>query len=663
MNPEEDLPRSWVSRLLLLLAVSGWLGVPSIPATAQGRGDAIDLVLIADRSGRAPGPGIGQAMTDVLLLWAATAAPTDRLLLLRGGPSPRMVGGALRMRDPDDRAAFRALLRRLSGFDGGEANWPRMVDLSVRSLSQLPEPAPFVGLLALARADPKAAEALAGAAARLAGPPARPLFALGLEQSLSLLDQTLGQASGGAATTRLSDPERYEAALRLWGALSPHRWTTWISLPPGLEQRLVLPPGAAWAAFVLVRPTPSARLVTLVHEDTNWLGPAAQARIDVVRTERLEIVTLLPFGSYEGEWRIRMEGDQEARLGVVVSLREPLLLTEPGPSRRLLAPSGAPIYLEATLPQRLSGAALEWQAGEIRAPLRDDGGDADREGGDGRAGGLIPAEALSGRVEGAFRLSWAGGVWEQPVWLDRMADLPALEAQAPTSPAPGMPITVTVPRPPGVEEVRWRWVGWRVGNARYQPPERMEALADRWEWVFRPPAGGPVRFLALGEVRALGPAGPRVYPQAVVADLQVGASTEGRLFVALERSPRALNLPGELTLIITSTLDRSAQLRLEVVEEGAGVQVAPSTLSIPAREIVRRKIRVSGEGIRQPREIRIRAREEKGAPVEGGEWRLTVAAGGDGGFSPIWLCLIAAAGAGGFVLIRVLLRRSREQWP
>jgi len=72
---------------------------------------------------------------------------------------------------------------------------------------------------------------------------------------------------------------------------------------------------------------------------------------------------------------------------------------------------------------------------------------------------------------------------------------------------------------------------------------------------------------------------------------------------------------------------------------------------------------VSGEGIRQPREIRIRAREEKGAPVEGGEWRLTVAAGGDGGFSPIWLCLIAAAGAGGFVLIRVLLRRSREQWP
>jgi hypothetical protein len=191
----------------------------------------------------------------------------------------------------------------------------------------------------------------------------------------------------------------------------------------------------------------------------------------------------------------------------------------------------------------------------------------------------------------------------------------------------------------------------------------MEALADRWEWVFRPPAGGPVRFLALGEVRALGPAGPRVYPQAVVADLQLGASTEGRLFVALERSPRALNLPGELTLIITSTLDRPAQLRLEVVEEGAGVQVAPSTLSIPAREIVRRKIRVSGEGIRQPREIRIRAREEKGAPVEGGEWRLTVAAGGDGGFSPIWLCLIAAAGAGGFVLIRVLLRRSREQWP
>jgi hypothetical protein len=588
VNPEEDLPRLWVSRLLLLLAVSGWLGVPSIPATAQGRGDAIDLVLIADRSGREPGPGIGQAMTDVLLLWAATAAPTDRLLLLRGGPSPRMVGGALRMRDPDDRAAFRALLRRLSGFDGGEANWPRMVDLSVRSLSQLPEPAPFVGLLALARADPKAAEALAGAAARLAGPPARPLFALGLEQSLSLLDQTLGQASGGAATTRLSDPERYEAALRLWGALSPHRWTTWISLPPGLEQRLVLPPGAAWAAFVLVRPTPSARLVTLVHEDTDWLGPAAQARIDVVRTERLEIVTLLSFGSYEGEWRIRMEGDQEARLGVVVSLREPLLLTEPGPSRRLLAPSGAPIYLEATLPQRLSGAALEWQAGEIRAPLRDDGGDADREGGDGRAGGLIPAEALSGRVEGAFRLSWAGGVWEQPVWLDRMADLPALEAQAPASPAPGMPITVTVPRPPGVEEVAG--AGWDGGWAT-------PAISPRSGW--RPwridGSGCSVRRRRAGAFPGSGRgAGPRAGGTPGVSSSRGGGSAGGRF----DGGP-PLRRPGTLPPGAEparrahpdhhSTLDRPASCVWRSLRRGPGFRLRlPPCPSPPGRSSVAR---------------------------------------------------------------------------
>ncbi|MBO9363322.1 MAG: hypothetical protein J7452_14075, partial [Thermoflexus sp.] len=391
------MPHARVSRLLLLLAVSCGTGAVFAPAAAQSRGDAVDLVLIADRSGQAPGPGINQAMADVLLLWSATAAPTDRLFLLRGGPSPRMLGGPLRARDPEDRAAFRALLRRLGGFDGREANWPGMVDRSVRSLGQLSEPAPFVGLLALARADPRASEALAGVAARLAGPPARPLFALGLEQSLLRLDQTIGQASGGAATTSLSDPERYEAALRLWGALSPHRWTTWISLPPGLEQRLVLPPGATWAAFVLVRSSPSARLVALVHEGTDWLGPAAQARIDVVRTDRLEIVTLLSFESYEGEWRIRMEGDQEARLGVVVSLREPLLLREPVPYRRWIAPSGAPIYLETTLPRLPSRADLEWQAGETRVLLRDDGSDADREGGDGQAGGLIPAEALSGR--------------------------------------------------------------------------------------------------------------------------------------------------------------------------------------------------------------------------------------------------------------------------
>lgn len=660
MSLEEDLPRSWVSRLLLLLTVSGWLGVASIPATAQGQGDAIDLVLIADRSGRAPDPGLRGAMGDLLTLWGATAAPQDRLFLLRGGPFPRMMGEVFSMRDAEDRVAFQRMLTRLGGFDRGDARWLSIAQLAVRSLSGLPDPAPSSGLLALARADPADPEALSSAAAALAGPPARPFFALSLEQSLGRLDATLAKASGGVAAMAPLDEGRYPAALRLWGALSPYRWTTWLVLPPGLEQRLELPPGTIWAAFVLVRPSPSVRLVNLIHEGTDWLGPAAQARIDRVSTDRLEIVTLLTFGSYEGEWRIRSEGEREAGLGVVVSVRSPLLPQGPAPARRWTVPAGAPLFLEAIVPRWPPDAILEWQAGDLRIPLRDDGGEADREAGDGRASGLFDPGTLSGRVEGAFRLSWKGGIWEQPAWLDLEPDLPILKARVPVSPTPGMPITITVDRPDGVETVSWRWAGWRLGSARYQPPEAAIATESGWQWTFRTPTGGKVRFLALGEVRI---STARVYPQAVVVDLAVVAPTEGRLFVTLEKRPQRLTLPGELTLVITSTLDRPAQLRLEIVEGKDRVQVIPALVPVPAREVIRRKIQVRGEGLPDPQSVRIRLREEKGAPVEGGELSFLVAPAKGGGFSPVWLCLSAAVGAGGFLLLRRLMQRSRERWP
>jgi len=153
--------------------------------------------------------------------------------------------------------------------DRHDGAWLSIAQLAVRSLSGLPDPAPSSGLLALARADPADPEALSSAAAALAGPPARPFFALSLEQSLGRLDATLAKASGGVAAMAPLDEGRYPAALRLWGALSPYRWTTWLVLPPGLEQRLELPPGTIWAAFVLVRPSPSVRLVNLIHEGTD----------------------------------------------------------------------------------------------------------------------------------------------------------------------------------------------------------------------------------------------------------------------------------------------------------------------------------------------------------------------------------------------------------
>ncbi|MEO0118717.1 MAG: hypothetical protein ABIK66_06305, partial [candidate division WOR-3 bacterium] len=42
------------------------------------------------------------------------------------------------------------------------------------------------------------------------------------------------------------------------------------------------------------------------------------------------------------------------------------------------------------------------------------------------------------------------------------------------------------------------------------------------------------------------------YPQAVVADFPVLSPTEGQVLVGLEKRPDRLQVPGQLTLVITS---------------------------------------------------------------------------------------------------------------
>ncbi|MCS6963848.1 hypothetical protein [Thermoflexus sp.] len=648
-------------RLIWILALLLSAGISSGKATAQRAADAVDMVILVDRSSIDPGPEVRARMQELISLWITAAGPRDRVGILRVGSAPRWLTSGLISRG-EGRAAARQSLRRIGGFDGGEANWAGGVDQALRALGRLEDPAFYQALLALARRDPTSPvgqERLRSAAVRLQGPPVRPFYGLSLEGGLGRLDRFLSGASGGWAQTASLDWRM--AGLRMATALSPHRWLAQTTLLPGADRSLILPPRTTWAAFVLFRPDRSARLAQLSHQGQDWMGPAAQPQTDRLTTDGLEVVTLLEPGDYGGEWRIRIEGTQEAELAILIGLRDPLGPAMPGSSRRWVLPTTGPLYVEAEVPALPTPARLSLVVGDEEIRMRDDGGSADRVAGDRRAGGLSEKASWEAEpVAGAFRLEWEGMKWEQPVWLEFLNDLPALTVQAPISPVVNVPLTITVERPAGVEEVIWRWAGWRIGGSDWQTPEHSKVTEVGWTWRLKAPNPGQARFLALAEIRITREGRSLVYPQAVVLDFPVASPFAGQVQVAPEALPTRLNLPGKFTLVITSTLDRPARLRVEVEDPQGSVQALPSAFQVPAREVIRQVIELRGGG--EPQTIRLRLREEANAPVLGGEIELTVARA-RGGFPAAFLCLLPAlAGAAFLVLRRVLAARSVERW-
>ncbi|MFN3928715.1 MAG: vWA domain-containing protein, partial [Thermoflexus sp.] len=547
----------WFWIFLLALIVGG-----SISASAQTPADAVDVVFLIDRSGRPPEPARLAMMRDLLILWASVASPRDRVGVLQVGATVRrLTPNLISMRGlEEERAMIRGVLQRPWTFDGREANWGAAIDQARSLLRGEGSASPYQGFLALARGDPTTPlgeQRLFQASTTLQGWSGRPFLGLSLEGRVDRMDAALGAVTGGWVQVAREDPWRDALAQAV--ALSPYRWVTWVTLQPGLENRIMLPPQTTWGAFVLIRPAPSARLASLFHNGTDWLGPAGASRVDRWSTDQLDGITLLESGDYGGEWRIRMEGPGEALLGVVIALREPLLPEAPGLGRRWLVPAGAPLYVEAMAPSAPAGMRFGFRIGESEIPLEDDGGPADPQAGDGRAAGLGMEMDSPGSLLGAFQMQWEGLTWEQPVWLDVRSDLPVLVAQVASSPTIGIPITVTVERPVGVEEVSWRWVGWQIAKGRWERPTPVAEDESGWMWTIQTSSSGAIRFLGLAEVRAAMGGVSQVYHQAVVADFKVTSPLEGRLAATLEGSPARLQLPGSITMIITSTLDRPAR--------------------------------------------------------------------------------------------------------
>jgi len=213
-----------------------------------------------------------------------------------------------------------------------------------------------------------------------------------------------------------------------------------------------------------------------------------------------------------------------------------------------------------------------------------------------------------------------------------------------------------------VEEVTWRWVGWRMGNSDWQSPEQAQATETGWEWRIGPRSSGNVRFLGLAEIRVLQDGASLVYPQAVVADFPVLSPTEGQVLVGLEKRPDRLQVPGQLTLVITSTLNRPAEIQVDVEDPQGSIRVLPSAFRIPAREVIRQPLELRGE-VEKSRTIRLRLREGRGAPVRGGEISLTIERASSGSPLAIVFCLLVPLAGGGFLILRhVWTRRSMESW-
>ncbi|GEM_PF-922183 len=654
----------WLSFVAALVLLTSSISLSS--AKAQQAPDAADVVILVDRSGSTPGPEARSQMLEMLTLWTALVGPQDRVRILRVGGVPRWVtSNWLSIRQlPDGRSSLLQNLNRLGDFEGKDANWERAVDQAIRELEKLPNPASYQALLALVREDPETPQGearLEAAAARLHGPPLRPFYGLSLEGGVTRINRSLGARSGGWVGTALT--EGMAAGLQMAATLSPHRWVTRISLQPGKERTLSLPPQTRWVAFVLFRPTPSARLIHLTRQGEDWLSPAARPRIDHVNTERMEILSMRDPGNYGGEWQIRIGGDREATLGILIGLSDPLLPIAPGTGRRWIAPAEAPLYVEARIPSLPQGAELTLTIDEERIPIDDEGGMGDREAGDGQGGGISGESSWeSGLRPGSFRLRWEGVEWEQPVWIEFRSDLPTLRAQIPSSPTLGVPISIAVERPAGVEEVTWRWVGWRMGNSDWQSPEQAQATETGWEWRIGPRSSGNVRFLGLAEIRVLQDGASLVYPQAVVADFPVLSPTEGQVLVGLEKRPDRLQVPGQLTLVITSTLNRPAEIQVDVEDPQGSIRVLPSAFRIPAREVIRQPLELRGE-VEKSRTIRLRLREGRGAPVRGGEISLTIERASSGSPLAIVFCLLVPLAGGGFLILRhVWTRRSMESW-